>query len=262
MYSFLIISLLYGIAAAQQTIDGQGSCSCSGALGIDFQWGGVEAKLDDIIASIGAQALDPEWQLVFKAVSGIAPTDSTDQERIDPYYVWSRDEPLNENVPAARQLDTTFQGHYKSSFALNWERRNIKEVKVAYMDSTGTELMTMVFDAEGSDRDNWFTKDRVLSSPYDDMISEPHPHIFSTVGDTNHNRRFFINRSYGGCGVDAGWAIVVGKNPPPCSWEHPSTAKPTFLYSNKRTVITWSNVGDVGQADLFAIFVRTKSRYR
>ena len=75
---------------------------------------------------------EPDWQLVLKAVSSVATDKETDPLLSDPYAVWSRNAPYNEDVPAARKLDTSFQGHYKSSFALNWERRNIREVKYCY----------------------------------------------------------------------------------------------------------------------------------
>ena len=66
--------------------------------------------------------------LVFKAVSGVAPPGSSNSMLNDPYIAWSTPAPLNEDIPIARQLDNVFKGHYKSSFTLNWERRNIIEV--------------------------------------------------------------------------------------------------------------------------------------
>ncbi|XP_072029852.1 uncharacterized protein [Amphiura filiformis] len=216
----------------------------------------LEPKLNDIIASIASLSDDPEWELVFKAVAGIAPVGNTDKSLYDPVDVWSRDEPLNEDVPAARKLDNSFKGHYKSQSALNWGRRNIMEVKVAFLDATGKELMSMIFDGEGSNDVNWFTKARLLYSPYDDIVSGSQ-NYFSVAGA--HNRRFFINRNYGGCEKHAGWMAVIGKNY--CSWEYEQEAKPIFLYSTTRTYANWNKVEDVGRADLFAIFVKTKSRY-
>ena len=72
---------------------------------------------------------DPQWNLVFKAVSDIDSepnvTDGIDIN--DPFKVWERDEPFNENTHAA-QLTTDFRGHYKSHLALDWETQNIDKV--------------------------------------------------------------------------------------------------------------------------------------
>ena len=59
-------------------------------------------------------------------VSTTAGNESVDAN--DPYQLWSTPLSLNEAVPEARQLDTTFRGHYKSSFVLDWENKNILEV--------------------------------------------------------------------------------------------------------------------------------------
>ena len=63
-------------------------------------------------------------------MSGISQPNDTDIFLRDPYEVWHRNEPHNEDIPEARLLHNTcpFRGHYKSSFALDWETRNITQV--------------------------------------------------------------------------------------------------------------------------------------
>ena len=75
--------------------------------------------------------IEPEWRLIFKAMSGVSQPGDTDILHSDPYEVWRRDEPYNEDDPEARVLHNkcNFRGHYKSSFALDWESRNIEEVR-------------------------------------------------------------------------------------------------------------------------------------
>ena len=85
-------------------------------------------KKTPLICHFFCELGEPDWQLVFKAVSGVAQTTETNTLISDPYAVWSRNAPYNEDVPEARKLDTSFQGHYKSSCALNWEIRNIIQV--------------------------------------------------------------------------------------------------------------------------------------
>ncbi|XP_072017681.1 uncharacterized protein [Amphiura filiformis] len=202
---------------------------------------------------------DPEWQLVFKAVSGIAsaPMNSDGFDEYDPYKVWQRNEPTNEEIPEARQLNTNFMGHYKSSFAVDWETRDIDKVMVVLLDNTGVELLTLLFNGTGSNSLDWFSKDRLLSSPYDDIYSEPQ-NYFSVKGEKlpTYERRWFINRNYGGCDVENGWMVVAYDFTPGCDWDRKNLL-PAFLYSLKTTYINWDHDTDVGEASIFAIFVHT-----
>ena len=74
--------------------------------------------------------IELEWRLVFKAMSGVSQLDNTDPLLRDPFEVWNTEAPYNEDNPEARLLHNTcsFRGHYKSSFALDWETRNIIQV--------------------------------------------------------------------------------------------------------------------------------------
>lgn len=56
-----------------------------------------------------------------------------------------------------------------------------------------------------------------------------------------HSRRFFINKSYGGCAGDVGWLAVVDDigSREPCPWENYTT--PAILYSGNTTVVTWQS---------------------
>ena len=86
----------------------------------------------------------PQWELVFKAVAGIASPDETDPLLVDPYALWHRDAPYNEEVPDARKLDLSYKGHFKSSLLTNWPRRHILEVRL------GLFLMTLTKVGGGS----------------------------------------------------------------------------------------------------------------
>ncbi|XP_072016885.1 uncharacterized protein [Amphiura filiformis] len=173
---------------------------------------------------------DPDWQLVFKAVSGIAtePLNSANGfDEYDPYQVWKRPEPLNEDIAEARLLTSSFQGHYKSSFALNWGDENINKIKVVLLDDIGVELVTLLFDGTDSTSLDWFSKDRLLSSPYDDIHSEPQ-NYFSIEGADNIGRQWFINRKYESCAGDNGWMLIVYIFSPACYWEEEDPSKPLF----------------------------------
>jgi hypothetical protein len=73
----------------------------------------------------------------------------------------------------------------------------------------------------------------------------------------NYERRFFINKAYGGCDEDIGHMVISEEIPPSkgCSWDnHPKY--PQFLYSTINSVDVW-NRGLFGRADYMAIFVKS-----
>ena len=74
--------------------------------------------------------IDPDWQLVFKAVSGIAkePMNNGEFDPNDLGQVWGRPQALNEDIPEARQLNSAYKGHFKSSAVDNWDSYYINKV--------------------------------------------------------------------------------------------------------------------------------------
>ena len=49
----------------------------------------------------------------------------------------------------------------------------IFQVKLGLYDSSGNELIYMIFNATAADRDNWFHNTRLISSSYTDISTEP-----------------------------------------------------------------------------------------
>lgn len=56
-----------------------------------------------------------------------------------------------------------------------------------------SELLSIVFDAAGSDKENWFAKNRLIHSPWTDLENETQ-NFFSLVGDLTTGRAFYINK--------------------------------------------------------------------
>ena len=53
---------------------------------------------------------------------------------------------------------------------------------MALYNSTGDELLAMVFNMTGAtDRNSWYQLNRLISSPYDDIFTEPQTY-FSIEG--------------------------------------------------------------------------------
>ena len=100
----------------------------------------------------------------------------------------------------------------------------------------------MMFDATGSDRLSWFSRDKLMGTlPWAD-IKGPH-NFFSIKGDPRYGRRFFINKAYGGCPRDEGWMVIAG---PPCDWEK-KFGKNAILYSKLSTATKWQTPPAYGE---------------
>ena len=61
-----------------------------------------------------------DWTMIFKVVGGFAPI------KID--QLWASADTLAENVNAALDTTSKYQGHYKNRIVQNWETFNPREV--------------------------------------------------------------------------------------------------------------------------------------
>ncbi|KAL9952126.1 hypothetical protein ACROYT_G039335 [Oculina patagonica] len=183
------------------------------------------------------------WTMVFKVVSGV------DRKVWDLY---NSDDAAAEFVTAALDVTNQYYEHYKNRVVMNWQTFNPSQAKVVLYER-GVAKKELVFDASGTDKLNWFTVDKMISSPWTDVKTEPR-NYFSIHGWCSGScRSFFINRNYGGCGADAGWLISVG---PFCSWETSPSRKNGVLYSKLSTYTNWNSNDNVAVADVLAVFVK------
>lgn len=101
-------------------------------------------------------------------------------------------------------------------------------------------LKELIFDAQGSNNENWFSPSKLTHSPYSDTSKESDKYnFFSIEGDKKMNRRFLINRKYDKCGGHNGWMMIGGFE---CDWEKEG-GKNLILYSTQEKSTTWSNKG-------------------
>ncbi|XP_066302809.1 uncharacterized protein [Branchiostoma lanceolatum] len=175
---------------------------------------------------------DPAWLDVFSTVKGTGQT---------VYDAWS--------APAG-----TAVLHNKCPVLEFWDSLTVKRVKITLEASDGDKKF--IFDGLGSDKSSWFTKSRLISSPYSDISTEPQ-NIFSIIGEDSVKRRFYINRNYGGCNNDRGWMVVADGGPSGfCTWERASTSEhPHVLYSKLSTSVVWDDTANVGKADRLLISI-------
>nr|XP_058942362.1 uncharacterized protein LOC131770666 [Pocillopora verrucosa] len=186
------------------------------------------------------------WTMVFKVVSGVSANGRSSSQ------LWSSSETINEDRSKALNIDSSFRAHYKNRFVPNWHLAKPKEVLIALYRRNGSDLETLsiVFNSTNSDDKNWFSKSRVVHSPWTDLKNET-PNVFSIEGCCN-GRDFYISKSHGGCLNDGGWLAIISSD---CEWEKRFPAF-TALYSNRTNYTNWNHYENVGVADLFVVYIR------
>ena len=100
-----------------------------------------------------------------------------------------------------------------------------------------------MFDATGSDKLSWFSRDKLTDTlPWADIKGSQN-NYFSIEGDTINGRRFFINKLYAGCPGDVGWMVIGG---PGCDWEK-NFGNHAILYSKLSTATKWQTPPGYGE---------------
>ena len=97
----------------------------------------------------------------------------------------------------------------------------------------GAEVLRMVFDGHLSNRNSWFSKERLAFSPYTDLKTSS-TNYFGIHGW--RTRDWFINKGYGGCSADVGWLVFMSPGYG-CSWDPKS--KFQIKYSRANTAQNW-----------------------
>ena len=97
------------------------------------------------------------------------------------------------------------------------------------------EVLSIVFNASNSDKENWFSADRVTFSPWEDLTSNP-PTFFSLPGALQ--RSFYIAGPHLSCNNDSGWLALTSES---CSWERPLNR---IVYSKLHNIVKWNDYGE------------------
>ncbi|KAL9952130.1 hypothetical protein ACROYT_G039340 [Oculina patagonica] len=136
------------------------------------------------------------WTLVFKAVSG------ADKRAFDAF---NSSDTYAEGEMDALDVTNQYPNDYKNRIVLKWDDFDPSEARVVlYKD--GSSVKELKFNAQGSDKLNWFSVDKLTENSWSDVKTEPR-NSFSIAG--REDRSFFINRNYGGCEVDAAnWTVT------------------------------------------------------
>ncbi|KAK7504896.1 hypothetical protein BaRGS_00003924 [Batillaria attramentaria] len=150
--------------------------------------------------------------------------------------------------------------HYRSRLLDEWPGDAIDTVRMA-VHANGQEQRYILFNGTGSTLLSWFAQDRVLASDWTDVHDEvlhPNEGYFSIVGVHNEyiNRKFYINRNWGGCPADAGWLMVM-ETGDGCNFAPSTGPFPFILFSSANTVASYITPV-FKQADVLSITVKFK----
>ncbi|XP_033724567.1 uncharacterized protein LOC117314609 [Pecten maximus] len=177
--------------------------------------------------SSGTTSVAPDlgWFPVMKAVYGNSVTGSTI------YNFWSTSSTsynVNEFETSAYSLQSNTP-NYRSRIVSSWTSYYISAVRVSFIKS-GSEVAYAVFDAHASSRTDWMScSNRLLYTSYSDVNRYTTTQYCSIAGESS-SRRFFAEKSYGGCNADQGWWVVVD-SAGTCDWEKAYTT-PYVLFSD------------------------------
>ncbi|XP_033740432.1 uncharacterized protein LOC117327502 isoform X2 [Pecten maximus] len=172
------------------------------------------------------------------------------------YNTWTeagRDDNSNENIPnECKDVNTsnTCTRHFRSGLVDDWTALNPTEAKFS-LYIAGIEEVYVTFNATDTDSITWFAQERILSTSFTDLKTNSTSNFFSISG-ANTYRRFYINKSYGGCNNDQGWIRVIDGTGV-CFYEN-AVAEPSFVFSRNNQ----SGVAGIDSltADVLAIFVK------
>lgn len=184
------------------------------------------------------------WELIFRATAG---------NGVDTYEAWQNGKLVTTHKP--NNMRRSCGVPYRNPKVNRWSELEITKIKFSFFEH-GKEVAFAIFDGEGSDQHNWFSKDRLEASSWCDLSSNHDFNHFSIFGHEEHKRRFFINFNYGGCDNDRGHTVIIDKDAAsrPCLFDH-QPDYPQFLYSKISTADHW-NRRMFGRADHIAIFIQ------
>ena len=184
---------------------------------------------------------EDEWIVVFRAQAG---------NGVSVYDAWRY------NIGTVDVLsNTNAKSHYRHSAVQRWKDIHVVLVRVALYEN-GKEVAFILFDGDRSDNMNWFSKERILDSSWNQLRYDSALNFASIIGDGRYNRRFFINTRYGGCENDHGFMLLLDNGPSPCIYEK-ILKQPQILYAKFPGGTRYDSML-YGRADSMTISIKLK----
>ncbi|XP_052072843.1 uncharacterized protein LOC127710920 [Mytilus californianus] len=192
-----------------------------------------------------------DWKLVFKIDA---------KEKNNNVYDMFMDDGITYNINDndAQIVNISNGKHFKSDIINYWKDIDIEQVKVViYRD--GLEQAFLHFNGSGTDKKNWFSQYGLLNSSYIDLkTASPGVSGYHFSIEGHKRRRFFVNKSFGGCQNDAGWLLVAEGGS--CNMFYEPLNTLTILYSPTNIYKTMMDMFTEGyRADTLGFFVKFKA---
>ncbi|XP_029197170.1 uncharacterized protein LOC114962378 isoform X1 [Acropora millepora] len=169
------------------------------------------------------------WTMVFKVVSGA-------DGNVTAMQMYDSEDTTEEFTFSAQNDINIYMNRLASS--VFWD--SPYQVRVSVYEN-GSAVKELFFRGTGSDRYNWFSATRLITSSWVDIKTQP-KNFFSLHGhceeDSHKCRSFLINRESRDCTGDNGWLMLTGTAW--CDWEGGARHR-QILYSKGSSYAMWSN---------------------
>ena len=97
-----------------------------------------------------------------------------------------------------------------------------------------TEVLSILFNATESNKENWYSINRMTESPWTDLNNNPPPTYFSIFGQSD--RRFYVSDPHKDCDSDTGWLSIISHH---CAYEK-RFVNTTVMYSKLKINTNWN----------------------
>ncbi|KAJ7340356.1 Saccharopine dehydrogenase [Desmophyllum pertusum] len=144
------------------------------------------------------------WTMIFKVVGGVSPPEVG--------QLCKSSSAQSENVTDTLDTTKNYPSHYKNRIVMNWQVFNPQEVRVVLYEN-GNELISLKFNASGTNNMDWFSQVNLISSPWSDLKTATNNNKFDIIGRLL-DRYFELSGPYTGCDSDTGWLVIT--NHPVC----------------------------------------------
>ncbi|XP_055901358.1 uncharacterized protein LOC106063814 isoform X2 [Biomphalaria glabrata] len=227
--------------------------TCTKNVGDIYTFGGGTLQSSVAIQYVGkiqSDVTDGAWILVYRAQA---------ENNVSAYGVYNNSGYVSDKDLSSLPLSSISKtgdvtsSHYRSRWINEWPS-NISQVKFE-LYTQGQTVLTLLFNATGSNSTNWFSHNRLIQSPFTDLTWPPV--IFSSTGYPNTRRRFCITNatSFIDC-TQKSWLLVEDTVDTTCSWTSGATKTfPRFQYSKTSTFTTFSTKTQ-GLANVLAVFIK------
>ncbi|XP_076085363.1 uncharacterized protein LOC143056166 [Mytilus galloprovincialis] len=156
---------------------------------MDFVFPGILQSLILLLLNMITKTKGETWHHVFTATTG-------GMERVYDLYIGNDTSVLTKQEAASSS--SRVKQHFKSDIINYWEYFNIEQVKVS-VNTDDTEEAYFIFNGTETNKTNWFSTDRILSSNYTDLSNNTTHMYFSNIGhELNYSQHmlFFVIAKY------------------------------------------------------------------